>query len=122
MFKNNLIKVLFYLVIIQIYASNTLLASHLEGKSKSEKEHFLKIRLEQIPNNHKKVIIKPSNSLKKINKDVKKNKKISRMIDKSSLLSVIYYDGEKVVIDQKSDKIKEDTKIYSFSMSKSIAS
>ena len=122
MIKNNIFKILFYLLIIQIYASNVLLASHLEGKSKSEKERYLKIRLEQIPNNHKKVIIKPSNSLKKINKDVKKNKKISRMIDKSSLLSVIYYDGEKVVIDQKSDKIKEGTKIYSFSMSKSIVS
>ena len=122
MIKNNLFKILLYLIIIQIYVPNILVASHLEGKSKSEKERYLKIRIEQIPNNHNKVIIKPSNSLKKINKDVKKNKKISQMIDKSSLLSVIYYDGEKVVIDQKSDKIKEDTKIYSFSMSKSIAS
>ena len=68
MLRNNLFKILFYLIIIQIYASNILVASHLEGKSKSEKERYLNIRLEQIPNNHKKVIIKPSNSLKKIKK------------------------------------------------------
>ena len=122
MIKNNFCKILFYLAISQIYISNILVASHLEGKSKSEKEKFLNIRIEQIPNAHKKVIIKPSNSLKKINKVVKKNNKISRMMDNSSLLSVIYYDGEKVIIDQKSDKIQDDTKIYSFSMSKSIVS
>ena len=40
----------------------------------------------------------------------------------SSLLSVIYYDGKKIVVDKKSDKISNDTKLYSMSISKSFVS
>ncbi len=38
------------------------------------------------------------------------------------MLSVLYYDGQKVVVDKKSNKIKDDTKLYSFSVSKSLVS
>ncbi len=38
------------------------------------------------------------------------------------MLSILYFDGQNLVVDKKSDNIKGDTKLYSFSISKSFVS
>tara|TARA_B100001013_G_C24586101_1_gene432761 strand:+ start:95 stop:1204 length:1110 start_codon:yes stop_codon:yes gene_type:complete len=102
-------------------------SEHVEKKSKEEKEKFLQIRIVDTPSLFKKIKIAPAEKLKDLNKEIVKNKntkKIDKIVNnnKKSLLSVLYYDGQKVIVDKKSNKINDDTKLYSFSMAKSFVS
>ena len=59
-------------------------------------------------------MIKPSSNTNKLTKELvdnKNTKEIEKIINKKNLLSVIYYDGQKIVVDKKSFKIKNDTKL-----------
>ncbi len=121
-------KLLGILVMSLLFSSilNTVsFSQHLKKKSKAEKEKFLQLRIVDLPSKFKKIKIAPAEKLKDLNKEIVENKntkKIDKIVNKKSLLSVLYYDGQKVVVDKKSNKIKDDTKLYSFSVSKSLVS
>ena len=100
-------------------------SNHLKDKSKKEKEKWHELRLGNWPSQFDKVKIKPANKIKNLTKksiENKNTKKIDKNIKKKSLLSVLYFDGQNIIVDKKSDRIKNETKLYGFSMSKSFVS
>ena len=118
--KTIIVAILFALVFNTISFS-----SHLKGKSKKEKEIYLERRTVNLPSQLNKVKIAPASKIKNLNKKIVENKntkKIDKNIKNKSLLSVLYFDGQNVVVDKKSDKIDNETKLYSFSISKSFVS
>jgi len=121
---NNFKSFLFVLV-VSVFFNSLALAEHLKGKSKAEKDGYLKIRIIDLPAAFKKIQISPASTVKTLNKELIENKdtkKIDKNIKNKSLLSVLYYDGQKIVVDKKSEKIQDNTKLYSFSISKSFVS
>ena len=112
-------------ILLSILLNSSLSADHLKKKSKAEKDGYLKVRVVDIPTGFKKIRISPATNVKTLNREItedKNTKKIDENIKKKSLLSVLYFDGQNVVVDKKSDKIQNDTKLYSFSISKSFIS
>ena len=111
--------------ILSILLNTFATADHLHKKSKTEKVGYLKVRLIDIPAGFKKIQISPATIVKTLNRETienKNTKKIDEKYKNKSLLSVIYFDGQNVVVDKISDKIQDDTKLYSFSISKSLVS
>tara|TARA_R110000787_G_C13362608_1_gene440164 strand:- start:17 stop:1117 length:1101 start_codon:yes stop_codon:yes gene_type:complete len=105
--------------------NTTSFSKHLKGKSKKVHDEYLEIRIVGLPSQFDNIKIQPANDIKSLTKKLienKNTKKIDKIIKKKSLLSVLYFDGENVVVDKKSEKIKNDTKLYSFSISKSFLS
>jgi hypothetical protein len=120
-----IVKYLLVILSFYIFANPASFASHLKGKSKETKDKYFNLRIEKIPSKFNQTLIKPSSNPKELVKDLVENKntkKIEKIIPKSSLLSVLYFDGSKVIIDKKSKKISNNTKLYSFSISKSFVS
>ncbi len=118
-------KSIIFILTICVFYNSLAQAEHLKGKSKAEKDGYLKIRVVDIPTAFKKVQISPANEVKNLNKELienKNTKKIDKSIRNKSLLSVLYFDGKKIVVDKKSEKIQDNTKLYSFSISKSFVS
>ena len=116
---------IFLTLTLSILFNTLALAEHLKGKSKAEKDGYLKARIVDIPAGFKKIKISPASTVKNLNRELienKNTKKIDENLKKKSLLSVLYFDGQNVVVDKKSDKIQDDTKLYSFSISKSFVS
>jgi len=114
-----------YTLLFTFVLSASSFSSHLKNKSKKEKEKYLEIRIAKIPSEFNQIKIAPEKIKKNFSKSIIKNKKtikIDKSMKNSSLLSVIYYDGKKIVVDKKSDKISNDTKLYSMSISKSFVS
>ena len=108
-----------------IIFSSTSFSSHLKDKSKKEKDKYLEIRIVSLPSKFSKIQIAPANKIKNLSKEIVENKntkKIDKHLNKKSLLSVLYFDGQNIVVDKKSDKIDNQTKLYSFSISKSFVS
>ena len=118
-------RTVFLTFILSILFNSLALAEHLKGKSNAEKDGYLKLRIIDIPAGSKKIKISPASTVKTLNRELienKNTKKIDEILKKKSLLSVLYFDGQNVVVDKKSDKIQDDTKLYSFSISKSFVS
>ena len=118
--KISIVAILFALVF-----NTASFSTHLKDKSKKEKEKYLEIRTVNLPSQLNKVKFAPANKIKNLSKEIienKSTKKIDKNINKKSLLSVLYFDGQNVVVDKKSDKIDNETKLYSFSISKSFVS
>ena len=118
-------KTLVYTVILGILLYPSVWADHLKGKSKQELDRFLKGRIVGTPAEFNKVLVSPAKKSLSLNKELienKNTKNIDKILQNKSLLSVLYFDGQNVVIDKKSDKIQDDTKLYSFSISKSFVS
>ncbi|MDC1155584.1 serine hydrolase [Candidatus Pelagibacter sp.] len=114
-----------FILILSVFYHSLALAEHLKGKSKAEKDAYLKMRIVDIPAAFKKVQISPANKVKTLNDELienKNTKEIDKNIKNKSLLSVLYFDGQKIVVNKKSEKIQDDTKLYSFSISKSFVS
>ena len=112
-------------ILISILFNSSVSGAHLKGKSKAEKDGYLKARVVDIPDGFKKIQISPATSVKTLNRELienKNTKKIDENIKKKSLLSVLYFDGQNIVVDKKSSKIQDKTKLYSFSISKSFLS
>ena len=108
-----------------MYKRQTSFSEHLKGKSKKVHDEYLEIRIVGLPSQFDNIKIQPANDIKSLNKKLienKNTKKIDKIIKKKSLLSVLYFDGENIVVDKKSEKIKNDTKLYSMSISKSFLS
>jgi len=105
--------------------NTTSFSKHLKGKSKKVHDEYLEKRIVGLPSQFDQIKIQPANEIKNLNKKLienKNTKKIDKIIKKKSLLSVLYFDGQNIVVDKKSEKIKNDTKLYSFSISKSFLS
>ena len=105
--------------------NTTSFSKHLKGKSKKVHDEYLEIRIVGLPSQFDNIKIQPANDIKSLTKKLienKNTKKIDKIIKKKSLLSVLYFDGENIVVDKKSEKIKNDTKLYSMSISKSFLS
>ena len=105
--------------------NTTSFSKHLKGKSKKVHDEYLEKRIVGSRSKFNNIKIQPANDIKSLTKKLienKNTKKIDKIIKKKSLLSVLYFDGENVVVDKKSEKIKNDTKLYSFSISKSFLS
>ena len=105
--------------------NTTSFSKHLKGKSKKVLNEYLEKRIVGLPSQFDQIKIQPANEIKNLNKKLienKNTKKIDKIIKKKSLLSVLYFDGENIVVDKKSEKIKNDTKLYSMSISKSFLS
>ena len=118
-------KVIIITILLSVLFNSLASAAHLKGKSKAEKDGYLKARVVDIPAGFKKIQISPATTVKTLNREIienKNTKKIDENIKKKSLLSVLYFDGQNVVVDKKSEKIQGDTKLYSFSISKSFVS
>ena len=118
-------KIAIITILLSVLFNSSVSAAHLKGKSKAEKDGYLKARVVDIPAGFKKIQISPATTVKTLNREIienKNTKKIDENIKKKSLLSVLYFDGQNIVVDKKSDKIKNDTKLLSFSISKSFLS
>ena len=112
-------------VIISFAFSTATFSNHLKGKSKEEIDKYLEIRTVSLPAKFDKIKIKSANKIKSLNIKLIENKNIKEIdknIKNKSLLSVIYFDGKDIVVNKKTEKIKDDTKLYSFSISKSFVS
>ena len=121
----NNFKSFLFILVVSVFFNSLALAEHLKGKSKAEKEGYLKVRVVDIPAGFKKIQISPAATVKTLNREIienKNTKKIDKNIKNKSLLSVLYFDGQKIVVDKKSEKIQDNTKLYSFSISKSFVS
>jgi hypothetical protein len=121
----NNFKSFLFILVVSVFFNSLALAEHLKGKSKAEKEGYLKVRVVDIPAGFKKIQISPAATVKTLNREIienKNTKKIDKNIINKSLLSVLYFDGQKIVVDKKSEKIQDNTKLYSFSISKSFVS
>ena len=112
-------------IVISFVFSTATFSNHLKGKSKKEIDRYLEIRTVSLPAKFNKIKIKSANKIKSLDIKLIKNKnikKIDKNIKNKSLLSVLYFDGNDIVVNKKSEKIKDDTKLYSFSISKSFVS
>lgn len=112
-------------VLISFAFSVATFSNHLKGKSKKEIDKYLESRTVSLPAKFDKIKIKPANKIKSLNIKLIENKnikKIDKNIKNKSLLSVLYFDGKDIVVNKMSEKIKSDTKLYSFSISKSFVS
>ena len=105
--------------------NTTSFSKHLNDKSKKVHDEYLEKRIVGSRSKFNNIKIQPANDIKSLTKKLienKNTKKIDKIIKKKSLLSVLYFDGENIVVDKKSKKIKNDTKLYSLSISKSFLS
>ena len=105
--------------------NTTSFSKHLKGKSKKVHDEYLEKRIVGSRSKFNNIKIQPANDIKSLTKKLienKNTKKIDKIIKKKSLLSVLYFDGQNIVVDKKSEKIKNDTKLYSMSISKSFLS
>ena len=123
--KNSKIITITITILLSILFSLSVSAAHLKGKSKQELDRFLKGRIVGTPAEFKKISISPAKKSLYLNKELienKNTKSIDKILKSKSLLSVLYFDGQNVIVDKKSEKIQDDTKLYSFSISKSFVS
>ena len=103
----------FFILLVSLIFNTNSFSSHLKDKSKKEKAEYLEVRTVTLPSQLNKVKIAPANKIKNLSKKIVENKntkKIDKNINKKSLLSVLYFDGQNVVVDKKSDKIDNETK------------
>ena len=96
-------------------------ADHLRDKSNEEAVAIHEFRVNTFHENFKTVLIeeylKNSQPLK-----TSKHPSVSNLMESSDLLSVLYFDGKEIQINQTSDKFDEQKLIYSMSIAKSFVS
>ena len=118
-------KIFILVIILNSFITTVSFSEHVIKATKEQKEKKLQLRIVDIPSKFNKIQISPAAKTKDLNRQItesKNSKKIDKILNNESLLSVLYYDGQKIVVDKKSNKIQNDTKLYSFSMSKSLVS
>ena len=90
-------------ILLSILFNSSLSADHLKGKSKQELDRFLKGRIVGTPAEFNKVLISPAKKSLSLNKELienKSTKNIDKTLQNKSLLSVLYFDGQNVVVDK----------------------
>jgi hypothetical protein len=118
-------KIFILVIILNSFITTVSFSEHVIKATKEQKEKKLQLRIVDIPSKFNKIQISPAAKIKDLSKQItesKNTKKIDKILNNKSLLSVLYYDGQKIVVDKKSNKIQNDTKLYSFSISKSFVS
>ena len=113
----NNFKSFLFILVVSFFFNSLALAEHLKGESKAEKDGYLKKRIIDLPAAFKKVQISPAGTVKTLNKELienKNTKKIDKNIKNKSLLSVLYFDGQKIVVDKISEKIQDNTSYIVF--------
>ena len=104
-------------------------AHHLWGKSQEFLDKALRHRIDTMPYEFDRLILDPasrkrplpdSKSFSRKNELTDVNSEIDKEISSTSLFSVLYFDGEKVLIDRKSEKISDLSIIFSHSMAKQL--
>ena len=60
--------------LLSILINSTVSADHLKGKSKAEKDGYLKARVVDIPAGFKKIQISPATTVKTLNREIIENK------------------------------------------------
>ena len=90
----NKFKALASTVILSILINSSVSADHLQGKSKAEKDGYLKARVVDIPAGFKKIKISPATTVKTLNRDILENKNTKKIlmlkVRKESFLNTIY--------------------------------
>ena len=108
------------LVIISIFYAPLTNANHLNDKSDSEALSMHKFRSNVLVHRHQSEIIPPAKKPEMIKDTSKPNGTIRNIIDQSDLLSVLFYDGNSITVNELSTtKLKPLNKMYSMSISKS---
>ena len=118
---SKMIKNLYILfAILIIFRTSSILARHLDNKSDSDSLRAYKYRMGPLLSKFQRVIIAKGKSLKKIKDKSKPNEKIRKIINRTDLLSVLFYDGNAITVNElSSKKLDELDKMYSMSIVKS---
>ena len=66
-------------VILSNLFYSSLSADHLKGKSKAEKDGYLKARVVDIPAGFKKILISPATTVKTLNREIIENKNTKKI-------------------------------------------
>jgi CubicO group peptidase (beta-lactamase class C family) len=108
------------LVIISIFYAPLTNANHLKGKSDFQALGMHKFRSNVLVNRFQTEIISPAKKPEMIKDTSKPNSVIRNIIDQSDLLSVLFYDGNSITLNELSTtKLEPLEKMYSMSISKS---
>ena len=109
-----------FILSLSLFYSSTTYGSHLRNKSNAEALGTHKARLGEFTNQFQKEIILPSAHPKALKNTSKPNAKIQDIMSKSDLLSVLFYDGNSITVNElSSKKLKKSDKMYSMSIAKS---
>lgn len=109
-----------YIFLFLFSFSVTSFADHTLKNSKEESLTYHKGRMESVRERFKNEIIKRANLPKFLKDNSKPNKKLEKIIKKSDLLSVLYFNGNEIEVNEISPKKMKDTDLmYSMSMAKS---
>ena len=66
-------------ILISILFNSSVSGAHLKGKSKAEKDGYLKARVVDIPDGFKKIQISPATSVKTLNRELIENKNTKKI-------------------------------------------
>ena len=109
-----------FILSFSLFYSSTTYGNHLRNKSNSEALGTHKARMGKFTNRFQKEIILPSTHPKALKDTSKLNAKIQDIMSKSDLLSVLFYDGNSITVNELySKKFKKSDKMYSMSIAKS---
>ena len=106
--------------ILSIFCVTSTNANHLKDKSGSQALRIHKFRLNMLVNRFQNETIPPAKKPKIIKDTSKPNNEIRSIIDRSDLLSVLFYDGNSITVNELStEKLGPQERMYSMSISKS---
>ena len=103
-----------YLFLVFFSFSVTSFADHTLKKSKEESLIYHKGRMESLRGKFKNEIIKKANLPKVLKDNSKPNKKLKKIIKKSDLLSVLYFNGNEIEVNEISSKKKKEKSSKSY--------
>ena len=106
--------------ILFIFCVTSTNVNHLKDKSDSQALRIHKFRLNMLVNRFQNETIPPAKKPKMIKDTSKPNSEIRSIIDRSDLLSVLFYDGNSITVNELSTaKLGPQERMYSMSISKS---
>jgi len=113
-------KIFMFFFIISFLCVPSTNANHLKNKSESQALRSHNFRLDILINRLQNETIPPAKKPKIIKDTSKPNSEISNIMDQSDLLSVLFYDGNSITVNELSRlKLGPLEKMYSMSISKS---
>ena len=93
-----------FILSLSLFYSSTTYGSHLRNKTDAEALGTHKARIGKFTNSFQKKIIPPSASPKALKDTSKPNAKIQNIMSESDLLSVLFYDGNSITVNELSSK------------------
>ena len=108
------------LIVISVFYAPSTNANHLKNKSDSQALGMHKVRLDILVNRFQTGTIPSAKKPKIITDTSKSNSKIRNIMDQSDLLSVLFFDGNSITVNELSTpKLGPQERMYSMSISKS---